>query len=90
MPLLLLLVRPVDDDLIVDDLDCFELVLASTDIFDELLLIVPFTPLLLLFVVAIDNFDDGNLLLFSCINSLVKFIVDNAYGALLYYWLFYR
>lgn len=71
---------PVDEDLIVDDLDCFELVLASTDMFDEL--IIPFTPLLLF--VAIDNFDDGDLLLFSCINSLVKFIVDNAYGALLF------
>ena len=71
--------RPVDEDLIVDDdFDCFELVLASTDIFDEL--IIPFTPLLLF--VAIDNFDDD---LFSCINSLVKFIVDNAYGALLFH-----
>ena len=67
---------PVDEDLIVDVLDCFELVLASTDMFDEL--IVPFTPLLLLFAIVGDL-----LLLFSCINSLVKFIVDNAYGALL-------
>ena len=33
---------PVDEDLIVDDdfLDCFELVLASIDIFDELPLLV--------------------------------------------------
>ena len=71
---------PVDEDLTVDDdfLDCFELVLASTDILDELF-IVPFTPL---FVVAID-FVIGDLL-FSCINSLVKCIVDNAYGALLF------
>lgn len=83
MTLLFVLVvdlTPVDEDLIVDDdfLDCFELVLASTDMFDEL--IVPFTPLLLF--VAID-FDGG--LLLSCIKSLVKFIVDNAYGALLLY-----
>ena len=75
---------PVEEDLIVDDdfLDCFELVLASTDMLDELF-IIPFTPLLLF--VAIHNFDVGDLLLlFSCINSLVKFIVDNAYGALLF------